>query len=258
MTAFKFRSLAPDDADRVYRSYPGLRDSVCPTCQGTHRYRWLGIERECDCWEQISLAKFYAAAGIGMLFQRLNWADYAGDTSVIPGVRNYLENHQTYLDRGMGLLIHGGVGTGKSMLSHLVLKDLVRHDVDCYATTFAGTIEAFTSTWGNREQKAWFAEKFMYSKVLLLDDLGKEMRSNNNLAQSTFDNILRTRVHEGRPTILNTNLTPRELGHGYGGAVLSLLKGASMRVEITGEDYRPSAAERTVKEIDAGETRPIS
>ena len=45
----------------------------------------------------------------------------------------------------------------------------------------------------------------------------------NGLGPTTFDYILRTRVCEGRPTILTTNMTAADVKTGYGAAVLPLL-----------------------------------
>jgi len=151
-----------------------------------------------------------------------------------------------------GFVVHN---TGKTMLANLILKDLVREGHDCYFTTFSGAIEQFTSTWGDRDEKARFAKRFMLSRVLCLDDLGKEFR--NRLSSSTFDHILRTRVFELRPTILTTNLHPTEISVGYGASILSLLAEQSVHVHFTGGDYRPHAHYRSISEVEAGEVRAI-
>lgn len=251
-------SIDPADADLVYRKYPDLAKGICPTCKGEGFFTSCDTRLTCNCHYQIQLAKHYAAAGIGRTYQRLDWNDYKGDPKALAEVRHYLENYEAYVDRGVGLLLRGPVGTGKTLLGNLGLKHLVRCGLRCFATTFANTIEAFTSTWGDVEQKAWFADKFMYSDVLFLDDLGKEMRSRNNLPQSTFDSILRTRVQDSRPTILTTNLGLRDMGFGYGSAVLSLLQEQSILIEVGGEDFRRQAVGRTLNEVEIGATRRIS
>jgi hypothetical protein len=77
------------------------------------------------------------------------------------------------------------------------------------------------------------------------------------LAETTFDNILRTRVQAARPTIITTNCSPAELARGYGSAVLSLLIEQSVPVEVTGEDFRHDAQQRNLAEADKGWRRAI-
>ena len=249
--------VSQDDADRLYVTFPELKRGDCPTCRGRGFYiHGLG-EHECDCSMQLQLAKHYGVAGIGRPYQRLDWSDWRGDQGVVEPVTEYLLLHERMVDRGIGLLLHGPNGTGKTFVAMMVLKELVRRGYTCWSTTFSDTIESFTKTWGNPEEKQWFARKFMTSQVLLLDDLGREMRSSSNLAMSTFDSILRTRVSNGRPTLLTTNLGIKELGSGYGAGVLSLLKEASIQISFTGTDFRNDAHDRTLSEVRAGADRPI-
>jgi len=253
--------LTPDEAESLYQRRPELAagpDDYCPTCHKTGSYRFRGQDHECDCAMQLQLAKHYSAAGIGITYQQLDWSDLdIEDDNLIAQVLKYLEHHDRYVDRGVGLLLYGPIGSGKTMVANLMLKELIKLGYSAFATTFADTIEAFTSTWSNRERKEWFARKFMHSQILLLDDLGREIRSGINLAQSTFDMILRRRVSDGRPTILTTNCTPSELGSGYGAQVLSLLVEQSVAHEFSGKDFRPEANRRTLAEIEQGEVRPL-
>lgn len=249
--------LSEEEASRLYVRFPELRDGPCPTCRGTGHYRWVGQQHECNCRLQRQLAKHYSMSGIGVKYQRLDWSDFVGDENALQQVSDYVLGHDRMIRGGMGLLLHGPLGTGKTFLANMVLKELIRRGYNCWATTFANTIEAFTATWGNKDEKQWFARRFMYSQILLLDDLGRDLRTGNNLPQSTFDSILRTRVQDGRTTLITTNMTMRELETGYGAASLSMLREVSLRIEFSGADFRPRANARTLTELDDNETRPI-
>lgn len=258
--------LSDDEAERLYVRRPELRagpHEFCPTCRKEGTYFWRGVEHPCDCLRQLQLCKHYSAAGIGDTYQRLDWADLnlpeEDEAALLPKVLKYLEHHDRYIHRGVGLLLYGTIGSGKTLVTNLVLKELVKLGYACFATTFADTIEAFTSTWGSaaKDNKAWFAAKFKHSQVLLLDDLGRELMTRTNLAQSTFDMILRARVQDGRPTLITTNCQPGELKTGYGAQVLSLITEQSMSYGFTGTDFRPHAQRRNQEEIEAGEMRPI-
>ena len=249
--------LSEEEANRLYARFPDLRSGPCPTCRDKGTYRWESVDHPCNCRLQRQLAKHYSKSGIGVRYQRLDWSDFVGDPEAFSQIGEYVLRYDQMLRQGMGLLLTGTLGTGKTFLGTMVLKELIKRGYNCWSTTFAQTIEAFTATWGNQEEKQWFAKKFMHSQVLLLDDLGRDLRTGNNLPQSTFDSILRTRVQEGRTTILTTNMTMRELESGYGSAVLSLLKEVSLLVNFTGDDFRPAANARTLSELDDNETRPI-
>lgn len=139
----------------------------------------------------------------------------------------------------------------------MLLKDLIKQGYKCYSTTFASMIEMFTAGWKSTADQRYFQEKIVFSDVLLLDDLGRELRTKNRLSESTFDDVLRRRVQDGRPTFITTNMTLVEMNEGYGAAVLSLLSEKSILHQVTGDDFRPKANRRMVREVQDGESRPI-
>ena len=254
--------LSEREADRLYRDFPRLAkgpDVYCPTCAGTKQYYWKGKAHKCNCRRQLQLHKHYLVSGIGVTYQRLDWEDYEGDPEVEHAIKKYLEGHENFVSRGIGLLMGGPYGAGKTMLTSLLLKELVKLGYKCYATTFANTVDTFTAGWKSLEEQRYFREKFVTSDVLLLDDLGREFKTKNGLSESTFDNILRQRVQGGRPTFITTNLSLSDLETGYGGAVLSLLREVSIEFEFPegSEDFRAKSQKRTVEEVRHGEVRPI-
>ena len=261
MKDIRTRYLSDDEAERLYRRYPKLGRSYstyCPTCDKTGTYKFKGVEYVCDCEWQLSLHKWYLASGIGVTYQRLDWEDYHGPDAVLDGVGKYITNHEKFIKRGMGLYFSGNPGTGKTLLATLVLKELVKFGYTCWSTTFAQTIEMLTAGWGDKDEKDYFQRKFIQSEVVLLDDVGRERRGGKvQLAETTFDAILRQRVQEGRSTLITTNLTANDLEAGYGAAVLSLIREKSLEQIFIGDDFRPKANSRELDEISANETRPI-
>jgi DNA replication protein DnaC len=257
MNAEKLRTKYLSDADsaRLYRLNPELRaspDDFCPTC------RKSGIPEDCDCELQLQLYKHYLNSGIGTQYMRLTWDDFVRDDVLKRGMQNYEEKHDRYVGQGIGTLIHGDYGVGKTMAAMLTMKHLVKCGYSVFCTSFSGMIEAFTAGWYEADEKTQFARKFKNSQVLLLDDVGKEFRSKTNLPESTFDDVLRHRVNFGRPTHITTNMSTSEMQRGYGSAIFSLLTQVSIVHEIRGSDYRPQVRKRTMAEIDMGMTRPIT
>lgn len=261
MSDIRTRYLPDAEAERLYREFPYVGrsyETFCPTCDKKGSYRWRGKVWDCDCEYQLQLHKWYLASGIGLTYQRLDWDDYEGPTSTLTNVTKYLERHEQFLKRGMGLYLSGTLGTGKTMLANLVLKELVKSGYSCWATTFSQTVQMFTAGWGDKAEQEYFQQKFINSRVLLLDDIGKEMTGTRlKLAETTFDAILRQRIQSGRATLLTTNLTPFDLESCYGAAALSLIKEKSLDLVFEGNDFRPSANNREIVEVFNDETRPI-
>lgn len=254
------RYLKADDASRLYREHPHIKASpqdYCPTCDTTGQYFWRGENHPCDCEAQLQLHKHYLSSGIGVTYQRLSWDDYEGDPTLQAQLDKYLSKHANFINHGIGVLLYGEFGTGKTFGVTLLLKDLLKAGYTCYSTTFADMVEMFTAGWKSVEDQKYFQKKIMYSDVLLLDDLGRELKTRNKLSESTFDNVLRRRVQDGRPTFITTNMSLVELSEGYGGAILSLLKEKSISYEVNGIDFRPTANSKLLREVTAGESRPI-
>lgn len=236
-------------------SHPELKSGKCPTCQGRQFYHWKDERHTCNCREQKRLYTLYAQAGIGLNYMRLDWEDVLVPEEQLQPVRDYLDKLDDYVHAGMGMFLSGTVGSGKTTVLNLLLKEAVRRDYDCYTTTFVGAIDEFAAGWRDNAEKQRFARRFESSKVLGIDDVGKEF--SNRLSGHTLDRILRSRVQEDRPTIVTTNLSAPQIDSGYGGPVLSLLVQQSIEVPLTGRDFRVKARSRKVVEIEKGWTRPI-
>jgi DNA replication protein DnaC len=231
----------------------------CPTCNKLGVYQYQGVKHACDCATQLALAQHYTLAGIPADYHRLDWSDFTEELPV--DVQDYRDNLQAFVHYGMGLLLVGSRGLGKTMLLTLVLKDCVKLGLHCYATTFNTTVDQLTAGWGPGDEAqaaaARFRKRFQVSDVLLLDDLGKEFKAANKIAATTFDNVLRTRVQNNRPTLLSSNLSVDGITTGYGESVLSLLLQKVMLVRMEGQDYRFQAGQRIRDLVRSQETRPI-
>lgn len=260
--SLRTRYLPDADARRLYSMNTEIKASpsdYCPTCQTKGFYQWQGTRTECDCELQLQLLKHYLNAGIGRQYMTMSWDDFHGDEQLSALVSRYLDSHDRLIPRGMGIMLCGDVGRGKSMALNLLLKDLVKLHYSCFATSFTTLIELFTAGWYSPEEKNFFQHKIKGSQVLLIDDVGKEMKTKIKLPESTFDDVLRYRVNHARPTFITSNMSPREMLHGYGAAILSLVTEVSLIHELfgTGEDFRPHVQRRHLDEIDAGDIRPI-
>ncbi|MDR0859225.1 MAG: ATP-binding protein [Oscillospiraceae bacterium] len=80
------------------------------------------------------------------------------------------------------------------------------------------------------------AERYASCDLLILDDLGTEMRTANTIS-AVYD-IINTRLVSGLSTIVNTNLAPEEIGAEYSPQIASRLLGEYNVLEFAGSDMR--------------------
>lgn len=264
------RPLGNADFTRLHNRYPALPAKPggrhCITCRGLQKFTWLdqvGVpsEYECDCVGQWALHHALLNANVGLTYQRLRWADMdATEQGALDKCQSYLEKSDAYVRAGVGLILYGEMGTGKTALSTLMLKALLGTGLDCYFTTFSEMIDTYTGGWNDRDEKAWFHKRIKNAGVLVLDDVGKEYqgRAKSGLPESTFDEVLRHRVAASAQTIITTNHDMTSLQEGYGGNVMSLLHERSTTYAFKGDDYRDTARLRVVTEAETGLVRPIT
>lgn len=256
------RLLTDAEVERLDAMHSGFKGSTaCPTCDGKKTYEWPeGTVNDCDCNSQRILHRYFTYCGIGMRYQRLGWLDV---THVDPVARDkvfdYADHAGAYIHTGLGLNLYGkDMGTGKTMLATLLLKQLLSAGIDGYFTQFNELLDSHTATWGNNpEERAWFAKRIRNTGVLVIDDVGRENVGRLNVAEAMFDTVIRARHDACKPTIITTNKTPEEFESLYRSNIMSLLSGVCRLVPVAGSDYRPIESDKTLEETRKGLRRPI-
>lgn len=261
------RVLPSTNTERLRELYPDLPKGPenCITCRGAGSFRWRDPETDepadwkCSCDDQFLLHRHLLNSGVDKHYQRLFWADGTGVApEVMDVIDDYIANHEAYVDSGIGLVLWGRYGTGKTMLSSLLLKSLLGKGVDGYFVTFHVMIDMFTAGWDRNELKVWFEHRIRNAGLLVIDDIGREHQGRNAVAETVMDHVLRGRVAADRPTIITSNRTPEELATLYSGNAVSLLSECSIMQQFTGTDYRPEHQGRKIAEAKARLVRPVT
>lgn len=245
----------------------------CVTCKGRKTFRWFAeggrdqiVTYECPCIDQYLLYRWMLNSGIRKQYQRMSWQDLmALDDNTALAVADFLDNAEWYLDSGSGLILNGEKGNGKSMLSYLILKELIGKGATVYATTFSDMIQSFSDGWEDREISRWFERTVRNAGVLYIDDLGREYKGKaqrkvgvDSVGERMLEAVIRSRVASDQTTLITTNLKREEIEQGYGGHTMSLLTECSQIVTLSNtEDWRPQKAERDRQEIREHLTRPL-
>ena len=138
----------------------------------------------------------------------LDWSFDGDDTPGSPasGVcRKYVENWEEMRQEGIGLLLFGSVGTGKTFLSSAVVNALRQKQHTATVTSFPRLLNLMQNT----PDRQGLLDHLCAYELLVIDDLGVERDSAYALEQ--VFTVLDARARSGKPLIITTNLTLQEL-----------------------------------------------
>lgn len=152
--------------------------------------------------------------------------------------KRYVENFDKLKDDGKGLLLYGGVGTGKTFAAACIANALIDQGHSCFVSSITRIINVAQ----NNEQsggKQAYLDNLNRFELLVLDDLASERDTEYMLenVQAIIDARYRTRL----PLIVTTNLTSDELKHPEDmrkQRIYSRIFEMCIPVEVTGEDRR--------------------
>lgn len=122
-------------------------------------------------------------------------------------VREYVLHFSEMLEKGIGLLLWGDIGTGKTFLAGCIANALLDQCIPVMMTTFGRILNALTGMF--QEDRNSYIDSLNQYSLLIIDDLGME-RSTEFALEQVF-NVVDTRYRSKKPLIVTTNLTLDEL-----------------------------------------------
>lgn len=140
----------------------------------------------------------------------LNWT-FENDNGRSPQMHHahrYVEQWQTICAENLGLLLWGGVGTGKSFLAGCIANALMEQEVPVRMTNFARIMNELNSSFSGRNA---VVDRFCRYPLLIIDDFGMERGTEYALEQ--VYNIVDSRYRSQKPLIVTTNLPLDEIRH---------------------------------------------
>lgn len=133
------------------------------------------------------------------------------------------------------LLFMGSSGLGKTHLSLSIVKEVLKKGfVPVYssAENLFSKIEEEKFTGNTKESY----DMVLNADLLVIDDLGTEVST--SVTKAFLYNIINTRILSGKPTIISTNLTMKEIEEKYTARVASRLIGNYSAYKFLGNDIR--------------------
>ena len=152
--------------------------------------------------------------------------------------RNYAKRFDEFKKAGKGLILFGGVGTGKTFLASCIANELIDNGVPCLVTNFSRIINTLQ---GMYEGKQKYLDSLNEFDLLVIDDLGIER--NTEYVNELVYNIIDARYRSGKPMIITTNLKYSDLHHAEDTSkarIYSRIIEMCLPVLVSGEDRRKS------------------
>ena len=137
-----------------------------------------------------------------------NWT-FENDNGLNPKMENvkmYVSDWETNEKENCGLLLWGGVGTGKSYMAGCIANELLEQEVSVLMTNFATILNDLNSHYTDRNE---YIQSLCRNRLLIIDDFGMERGTDYGLEQ--VYNVIDARYRSNKPLIITTNLTLNEM-----------------------------------------------
>lgn len=128
-----------------------------------------------------------------------------GDNEQMEVAKKYVKEWSSMKKNNVGLLLWGGVGSGKSFMAGCIANALLDEEITVKMTNFATISNDLFSYEDKNEYISWLCG----FGLLIIDDLGAERHTEYTL-ESIF-NVIDRRVRSKKPLIVTTNLSIGEL-----------------------------------------------
>ena len=119
-------------------------------------------------------------------------------------VRRYAARWEECRQKNIGLMLYGGVGTGKSFAAACLANYLIDRKTPVCMTNLSGILNGVQ--WEDRNA---FVDDLTQYPLLILDDFGMERQTEYALEQ--VFNVVDTRYRSGKPLVVTTNLSLSEM-----------------------------------------------
>ena len=159
----------------------------------------------------------------------------------------YVEQWQTMRAENLGLLLWGGVGTGKSFLAGCIANALMEQEVPVRMTNFARILNELNRSFSGRND---IVDKLCRYPLLIIDDFGMERGTEYALEQ--IYNIVDSRYRSRKPLIVTTNLTLDEIRHPQDTAharIYDRLLEMCVPVSCIGVSFRKETAQKKMERL---------
>lgn len=181
-----------------------------------------------------------------------NWDFNKGNTGLYKIGIKYCENFKKAKEEGLGLLLYGNPGNGKTYLSNSIANNLLLRYVTVISVSINALLQRIQKTYNSygKEGEDQIIMSLSNADLLIIDDLGTEQ--NTEWSKTKIYNIIDSRYRNGLPVIVSTNKSIDDLKEIYEERTVDRLFEMCTPYLVSGESIRKvKAREKTelLKEI---------
>lgn len=200
----------------------------------------------CDCMRRALVKAGYESSGLGGLIRTQCFENFSLDyyrqsedsyrlmNLAVTLLRNFAESFGE--DTYRSFLLFGGTGLGKTHLSTSVAKVLIERGFDVHYVTSVRMMSDFEAKRFGRGEESCDMTRYYEAQLLVVDDFGTEVV--NQFTSACIYDVINTRINNRKSTLINTNLSKKEMEQKYGERVASRLFGEFQPIRFVGTDVR--------------------
>ena len=191
------------DRREMMRDICGIQQKVPVLCKCREE---LVAKQEAEEEERLRMLRVAARRSEALRDTEMHtWTfehDDKSDLRLSEGMERYCNNFRMLRESGKGILLYGGLGTGKSYYAACIVNRLV----DKYTARFVSTAYLATINFNDRKE---FMREIDRVDLVVLDDIGAE-RGTEYMQELIFS-IVDSRSRNKKPLIVTTNLNGEQI-----------------------------------------------
>lgn len=167
-------------------------------------------------------------------------ADNLTDQEIIKKAKRYVENFDKFKEENIGLIIYGGVGSGKTYLTCAIANAIIeKYLYSCKVINFSQILNDLQKGGFNLDRNQYI-NNLTNKTLLVIDDFGIERDTEYALEQ--IYNVINARYQKDKPTIITTNIDYKELDRSQESLILeriySRIREMGVPFKVDGDDRR--------------------
>lgn len=226
---------------------------TCPDCGDTG----FLDGRMCHCFKNLQRAIAYKNLSMDIplescTFENFSLEYYKEDPRAFQQMGNVLRACRSYAEKfradSPSLLFRGKTGLGKTHLSLSIANEALQRGYGVVygsAQSLALSLEKERFDREKPDAPDGTYAQLLSCDLLILDDLGTEFPS--HYVNAALYNVINSRMMARKPTIINTNLSMKELENRYSERFASRIAGYYGMLEFLGNDVRVEMRKRKAK-----------